>query len=457
MDVAVIGLGKLGSPMAAIFASLGHNTIGVDMVPATVEKINRLEPPVFEPGLKELLLQTGGRLRATSNLAEAVQNSRISFVIVPTPSEKNGSFSMKYAEAAAREIGFALLGRTDPHLVVLTSTVMPGDTDAVFIKALESASGQKVGSNIGVCYSPEFIALGTCIRDFLHPDLVLIGESDSASGKLLADFYQTLHQSNPGISRMAIVNAEITKISLNSFVTMKISFANMIASICENFPEGNVDDVTKALGHDSRIGAKYFRGSVSFGGPCFPRDNRALARLGMDLGKEMALPEATDKINNSQLDRVLTIINNLDPRGLTVGILGLAYKPGTNVVEKSFGIALADALAERGLPVIAHDFHARIPAVMSMNQDIEFTDSVEECCKRSDIIIVALPCAEYGNLPREVLCESKRPKVILDCWRLNKLSDFADVAKVIALGTGDVQKVANKSFSPPLVQPFKVS
>ena len=448
MNVAVIGLGKLGSPMAAIFASMGHNTIGVDMVPSTVEKINRLEPPVFEPGLKELLLQTEGRLRATTNLAEAVQNSRISFVIVPTPSDKNDSFSMKYAEAAAKEIGQALLGRTAPHLVVLTSTVMPGDTDSIFIKALESASGQKVGTNIGVCYSPEFIALGSCIRDFLHPDLVLIGESDPASGKLLEDFYKTLHQSKPGISRMAIVNAEIAKISLNSFVTMKISFANMVASICESFPEGDVDAVTKALGHDSRIGAKYFRGSVSFGGPCFPRDNRALARLGLNLGKELALPEATDKLNDSQLDRVLTIINNLDPRGKSVGILGLAYKPGTNVVEKSFGIALADALAERGISVLAHDFHAMIPAARALAQDIEFTDSVEECCKRSDIIIVALPCVEYSNLPRDVFVDSKRPKVILDCWRLNKLSDFADVARVVALGTGDVYSIATKSLRP---------
>ncbi len=451
MDVAVIGLGKLGSPMAAIFASMGHNTIGVDMVPATVEKINRLEPPVFEPGLKELLQQTEGRLRATTNLAEAVQNSRISFVIVPTPSDKNDSFSMKYAEAAAEEIGRALLGRTTPHLVVLTSTVMPGDTEAIFIKALEGASGQKVGTHIGVCYSPEFIALGTCIRDFLHPDLVLIGESDSESGKLLVDFYKTLHRSNPGISRMAIVNAEIAKISLNSFVTMKISFANMIASICESFPEGDVDDVTQALGHDCRIGAKYFRGSVSFGGPCFPRDNRALARLGLNLGKELILPEATDKLNDSQLDRVLAIINNLDPRGKSVGILGLAYKPGTNVVEKSFGIALADALVERGIPVLAHDFHAMVSAARTLSQDIEFTDSVEECCKRSDIIIVALPCAEYGNLPREVFADSHRPKVILDCWRLNNLSAFADVAQVIALGTGDVHGVATKSLRPTLL------
>ena len=445
MDVAVIGLGKLGSPMAAIFAAMGHNTIGVDRIPATVEKINRLEAPVFEPGLQEMLGRTNGRLRATTNLAEAIQNSRISFVIVPTPSDANDAFSMDFAEAAAREIGMALRGRISPHLVVLTSTVMPGDTDRVFIPALEEASGRKVGADLGVSYSPEFIALGSCIRDFLHPDLVLIGESDPASGQLLQDFYATIHQSRPGISRMAIVNAEITKISLNSFVTMKISFANMIASVCEKFQGGDVDAVTKALGHDSRIGGKYFRGSVAFGGPCFPRDNRALNRLGRNLGMDLALPEATDRVNDSQLDRVLDIINHLDTRGKIVGILGLAYKPQTNVIEKSFGIGLAEALAERGIPVLAHDSHALEQSAKSLPVEVELTDSIMECCARADILVVALPSSEYSSLPREPFVLASNTKVVLDCWRLGKLQELADVARVIPLGTGEVSTLLEQT------------
>lgn len=445
MEVAVIGLGKLGSPMAAIFAAMGHNTIGVDRVPATVEKINRLEAPVFEPGLQEMLGRAGGRLRATTDLAEAIRNSRISFVIVPTPSDANDAFSMEFAEAAAKEIGLALRGRVSPHLVVLTSTVMPGDTDRIFIPALEKASGRKVGTDIGVSYSPEFIALGSCIRDFLHPDLVLIGESDPASGRLLEEFYETIHQSRPGISRMAIVNAEITKISLNSFVTMKISFANMIASVCEKFPGGDVDAVTRALGHDSRIGAKYFRGSVAFGGPCFPRDNRALNRLGQTLGLDLALPGATDRVNDSQLDRVLDIINHLDTRGKTVGILGLAYKPQTNVIEKSFGMGLAEALAERGIPVLAHDSNALEQAAKSLPEEVELTDSVLDCCLKADIIVVALPCVEYASLPRESFAGVTQPKVILDCWRLGRLHELVDVARVIPLGTGEVSSTLEEA------------
>jgi UDPglucose 6-dehydrogenase len=244
---------------------------------------------------------------------------------------------------------------------------------------------------------------------------------------------------------MAIVNAEITKISLNSFVTMKISFANMIASVCEKFRGGDVDAVTRALGHDSRIGGKYFRGSVAFGGPCFPRDNRALNRLGRDLGIDLALPGATDRVNDSQLDRVLDIINHLDTRGKTVGILGLSYKPQTNVIEKSFGIGLAEALAERGIPVLAHDSHALEQAAKYLPVEVELTDSIMECCSRADILVVALPCAEYSSLPREPFVLASNSKVVLDCWRLGKLQELSDVARVIPLGTGEVSTLLEQT------------
>lgn len=438
MDVAVIGLGKLGSPMAAIFAASGHRVIGVDRLEATVDKINRLEAPVFEPGLADVLLQTEGRLRATTDLREAVRSSQITFVIVPTPSDKRDAFSMDFAEIAAMEIGEALRGRTDPHLVVMTSTVMPGDTEKVFIPALENASGRKVGNGFGVCYSPEFIALGSCIRDFLQPDLVLIGESDDSSGLILEEFYRTVHRNHPMVSRMNIVNAEITKISLNSFVTMKISFANMIASICEKYPGGDVDAVTRALGSDSRIGTKYFKGSVSFGGPCFPRDNRALVRVGKDLGLDLHLPKATDLINEVPLERVLNLVEALGGRGKTIGILGLAYKPDTNVLEKSFGMKLAETLNRRRYAVVAHDFEAMDLAAKALPDEIALVESVEKCCRRSDIIILALPCSGYKDLNPEWMKGFAQGKSIIDCWRFLEKAKLEPVAEVFGLGTGDV-------------------
>ncbi len=437
MEVAVIGLGKLGAPMAAIFAASGHQVIGVDRLESTVDMVNRQEPPVFEPDLAETLAKTEGRLRATSNLAEAVRNARITFVIVPTPSDKRDAFSMDFAEIAAMQIGEALHGRTDPHLVVMTSTVMPGDTERIFIAALELAAGRKLGDNLGVCYSPEFIALGSCIRDFLHPDLLLIGESSPQWGELLESFYRTVHLSRPAVYKMSIVNAEIAKISLNSFVTMKISFANMIASICEKFPGGNVDAVTGALGADTRIGAKYFKGSVSFGGPCFPRDNKALARLGKDLGLDLHLPTATDQVNESPLERTLALIEAMGGKNKTIGILGLAYKPGTNVVEKAFGMALAEALNRRRRAVVAHDFHALDLASRILPDEIALTDSVEKCVRRCDIIVLALPCAGYKAIDTAWLKGPSPRKMIIDCWRFADRASLENLADVVALGTGE--------------------
>src|SRR5262249_32804959 len=204
-------------------------------------------------------------------------------------------------------IGRALRAKQRFHLVVLTSTVMPGTTGGPVRAALEEASGKRVGQDFGLCYGPEFIALGSVIRDFLNPDFVLIGESDLRSGAMLESLYKEVCENDPPVARMNLVNAEITKLSINSYVTTKISFANMLARICEKLPEADVDVVTAALGLDSRIGTKYLKGAVSYGGPCFPRDNRAFAALARQLDAPADLPEATDPFNRAQA-RVLAAL-----------------------------------------------------------------------------------------------------------------------------------------------------
>jgi Predicted UDP-glucose 6-dehydrogenase len=157
--------------------------------------------------------------------------------------------------------------------------VLPGATRNGLLPVLEQASGKKCGPDFGLCYSPEFIALGTVIRDFLNPDLYLIGQFDARSGAALEDVNRSVCQKDPAVHRMTIENAEIAKIALNSFVTMKVSFANTLADICERIPGGDVDAVSDALGSDSRIGRKYLTGGMGFAGPCFPRDNVALTSV----------------------------------------------------------------------------------------------------------------------------------------------------------------------------------
>src|ERR1700730_9162684 len=247
MNLSVIGLGKLGAPMAAVMAEKGHSVIGVDVSPGFVHAINEGRAPVNEPGLDDLIRRNRQRLSATSSCAEAIAGSDVTFIIVPTPSEEDGSFSLRYVTAVGDPLGQALRKKSGYHLVVLSSTVMPGSTGDILLPLLESSSGKQCGKDFGLCYNPEFIALGSVIRDMLNPDLVLIGEFDARSGDILVELYHGVCENRPAVARMNFVNAELTKLSVNTFVTTKISYANMLAQVCDKLPGADVEVVTGAL------------------------------------------------------------------------------------------------------------------------------------------------------------------------------------------------------------------
>ena len=266
-------------------AAKGFRVIGVDLDPRKVEDINQGRAPVFEPQLEDTIRASAGRLTAHDDVAAAVAESEITFIVVATPSEADGSFSLRYVLASCETIGRALRAKAGRHLVVLTSTVMPGSTGGIVRETLERASGKRVGRDFGLCYNPEFIALGSVIRDFLNPDFLLIGESDPQSGDILEALYRQVCENQPGVARMNFVNAEIAKLSVNTFVTTKISFANMLARICEALPDADVDVVSGALGLDTRIGIKYLKGAVGYGGPVFSARQSRPGGLGAAIGR----------------------------------------------------------------------------------------------------------------------------------------------------------------------------
>lgn len=428
---SVIGLGKLGAPMAAAIASRGLYVIGVDVDARKVEALNSGRPPVFEPGLADLLQATKGRLTATNDLGAAVLASDVTFIVVPTPSEPGGGFSLKYVLQACEGIGVGLATKNRFHLVVLTSTVMPGSTGGPVREVLEKTSGKRCGEDFGLCYSPEFIALGSVIRDFLNPDFILIGESDPRSGALLEQLYRRICENNPPVARMNFVNAELTKLAVNTFVTTKISFANMLARICERLPGGDVDVVTMALGLDSRIGPKCLKGAVGYGGPCFPRDNLALVALADQLGVPATIAEATDEFNRSQVDWLADRLKEyLSPDG-KVGILGLTYKPHTDVVEEAFGLMLAAKLADQGYTVVAYDPAGLGNAQRILGSRVRFVDAAEQCIAEADVVVVATPWPLFRELPAEAWARHGPPRVVVDCWRvLGHLAGHAGVAHV---------------------------
>jgi len=288
--------------------------------------------------------------------------------------------------------------------------------------------------DFGLCYNPEFIALGSVIYDMLNPDMILIGESDQRSGALLELLYAGVCDSQPKIRRMNYVNAEVTKISVNTFVTTKISYANMLAQVCETLPGADADVVTAALGCDTRIGPKYLKGALGYGGPCFPRDNAAFAAMARTNGVPALLAEATDEVNRNQAPRLAKMILSQLPEGGTAGILGLSYKPDTNVIEESQGVALARQLAAAGVRVVVYDPAAMENAKAALAGQVGFAGSAAECARQADVLAIVTPWTEFQALRAEDFKRENEKPLVLDCWRLLQPGVFDGAARIMTLG-----------------------
>ncbi len=435
-SISVMGLGKLGSPLAACFAARGFRVTGVDLDKSKVDAINRGVPPVHEPGLAELIQESEGRLSATEDVEAAVRGSEATFIVVNTPSEPGGGFSLRYVLPTLETIGKTLRTKTGFHLVVLTSTVMPGSTGGDVKSTLERTSGKTCGKHFGLCYSPEFIALGSVIRDFYFPDFLLIGESDAQSGDILAEIYRRTCKNTPFVARMNFINAEITKLAVNTYITTKISYANMIARLCERLPEADANVVTNALGLDTRIGPRYLKGAVSYGGPCFPRDNRALAALAARVGASSGLAEATDLFNRAQIKSLAELVRGHYSGNGAIGILGLTYKPDTDVVEEAFGLLLAQELSAANIPVVVYDPSADAVRAFGQNKMVRCAASARECIAQSDVVVLATPWQEFREVPAEQWTRHNPPRAVIDCWRVLSHLDGVDGVRYVRLGFG---------------------
>ena len=431
-QVSVVGIGKLGSPLAAVFASKGYPTIGLDVNSEYVQALHTHRAPVSETGLQELIDQNKERLSATSDWGKAVMGSDASFIIVPTPSGEDHSFSNRFVVSACKEIGAVLKAKKAFHLVVVVSTMMPGSSEKEIIPALEESSGKKAGVDFGYCYGPALIALGSVIHDFLNPDLLILGEGDVRSGEMFESFYRTVVGDKPSIHRVTLTEAELAKISLNTYITMKISFANMIGMVAHGMGI-RAEAVTGIVGSDSRVGKKYLKPGGSFGGPCFPRDNRAFSRAAELVGVRTYLPQATDLTNGQQVDHVAQRVRVALAGSTTkkVGIIGVAYKPDTEVTEEAMGMRLAHALKGDGIPLTIYDPLALAGAKKTFGDAVEYADSFERCVKDADVVVITNP------YQFQVTTAMAKGKVVIDCWKAAQ-NTVCDPGVASALSASDI-------------------
>lgn len=416
--LSVIGLGKLGAPLAVVFASKGFPTLGLDIYKPFVDAINEGKAPVVEPFLQEYLDKCRDNIRATQDYKEVIDKTDFTFLIVPTPSRPDHHFSDEHLKQALKELASALKESSKPrHNFVIVSTVSPGTIDKSLIPWIEEYSGRKVNEGFGIAYNPEFIALGDVINGLLKPDLVLIGEGDKEIGEQLEKMYrEDICENNPYIARMSIISAEIAKISLNAYVTMKISYANTLANICEKIPGADVDAITKAIGADKRISPYYLKGGMPFAGTCFPRDSRAFAAFAREYGIDAKLAKATDEINELQVPLLAQKVAKHLPEDKTVAVLGLAFKPDTPVIEESPSIKLIELLLEKGIKVVAHDPLAMEAVKEVLGDKIIYVSSPQEALKHASCAIIATRHKEYLALSQEDIV--RNPTVIIDCWRI---------------------------------------
>lgn len=434
MRIAVVGLGKLGAPLAAVLADRGHEVTGVDLRADAVDMVNAGRSPVAEPGLAELIARSRGRLRATTDFG-AVASAEATFIIVPTPSLPSGRFSNQLVLDAIAAVGAALRGRTGYHVVAVTSTVAPLSMDAEIRPALERASGRIVGDSLGLCYNPQFIALGSVVRDLTQPDLVLVGESDPRAGAVIEAIQRSVIGEHGHIRRMACVNAEIAKLAVNTFVTTKISYANMLAELCERLPGADVDVVTAAVGLDRRVGTTYLKGALGYGGPCFPRDNAAFAAVASGVGANPALAVATDTLNRYHLARLVELARaHTTEDANRVGVLGLSYKTDTHVVDDSPGLLLANRLATSGFTVTAFDPAANDSARPHLDPSVALAPSIAACLDRSDLVLVTVPWDVFRQLPQLLRATPRPSLVIVDCWRMFDRAAFDGLARLVHIG-----------------------
>ncbi len=415
--LSLVGLGKLGSSYAAFYAQKGYSVIGYDIDKAKVDALKVGKAPVVETDLQATIDSAKQNIAATHSIEEAVGTSDITFIIVPTPSLDDGSFSTQYIENAAQGMGRGLKQKSSYHLFVLTSTVLPLDCREKIIPAIEKSSGKKCGIDFGFCYSPSLIAIGSILKNLREPDFIFLGAFDDRSFDTLNAVFKHIYPERP-IERMSIESAELAKISLNAYVTMKITFANTLGEICQHIPRSNVDEVTKALGKDRRIGSSVFRSGLGYGGPCFPRDNFAFAHTANRFDVEAPVALSVHKTNEALPERFADRIASLIDDAYThIGFLSLAYKSDTNLIDDSHAFFIAEHLAKKTEKniVVYEPLGNEEAAAALRGKSVSFVNSLDELIDAAQVVFVS-QFDKRNDLFVEKARDKAKPLIIIDPW-----------------------------------------
>jgi GDP-mannose 6-dehydrogenase len=405
-SVSVFGLGYVGCVTAACLADRGHRVVGVDVSETKVYLLASGSATIVEEGIAELVRQghQSGRIRATTSVDDAIVATNISLICVGTPSQPNGNLDLSYVERVCVQIGEALRKKSGRHTVVIRSTVFPGTTSTVARQALERASGKVAGRDFGLSMNPEFLREGSSIRDFNHPPFTIIGASDEQTGRDVAALYDgidaPLHVVDIGV-------AEMLKYACNAYHGLKVGFANEIGNVCKAL---GVDshEVMRLFVQDTKLNVSkaYLMPGFAFGGSCLPKDLRAITYRARQLDVPTPILSATLESNEAQIGRAFDMVLAAGKR--RVGVLGLAFKEGTDDLRESPMVTLVERLIGKGMSVMIYDREVSQAKLIGSNKDyIEreiphvwslFRPSIRDVLENADTIIIGNGSAEFRSL-----------------------------------------------------------
>jgi UDPglucose 6-dehydrogenase len=440
--LSFFGLGYVGLTGAVCFASRGFRVIGFDIDRRKVELISSGKPPFYEPQVEGLLREAleRGLLSLTHDPIEAIKHSDITFITVGTPSNPDGSINLEYVKSTSIQIGGALKRKSGYHLVVVRSTVVPGTTENIVKPIIESYSGKKCGEGWGLCSNPEFLREGSAVKDTFNPDRIIIGELDKASGEILEKLYRGFYGDEmPETIRTSPVNAELAKYANNAFLAMKISFINMIASLCQKIPGADVEVIAEGIGLDKRIGPLFLKAGAGWGGSCFRKDVEALIDFALKNDVELPLLEAALKVNNAQPYRLVEMAKELvgELGGKRISVLGLAFKPGTDDMRDAVSIKIVKRLLEEGARVVVHDPKAVENARKIFGDAVEYAESIEDCLRGSECAIIVTEWEEFRGLKPQNFIELMKIPAVVDGRRIYDAESFSSKLRFAAVGLGE--------------------
>ena len=422
MRLSVFGLGYVGCVSAACFAREGHEVLGVDVNQTKVDIINGGKSPIVEAGVGELIgeMVAGGKLRATTDSAEAVEASEISLICVGTPSNSNGSLDLAYVKRVCQEIGGALERKRERHTVVIRSTMLPGTVETVVVPTLEVYSGKKAGRDFGVCINPEFLREGTSLKDFYSPPFTLIGADDEDVAAVVRRLYAGV---DAPVLVVAVKAAEMVKYTCNCFHALKVSFANEIGNICKGL---GIDshEVMDAFCRDTKLNLSpyYLKPGFAFGGSCLPKDLRAVTYKAKELDVDVPVLSAVLQSNRLQVERAVEMVLRTGKK--RIGLLGLSFKAGTDDLRESPTVTLIETLIGKGMKIGIYDRDVSLARLFGANKEyIEreiphisqlMRESIREVLDDAEVLIVGNKAEEF----RQIESELRGDQVLIDLVRL---------------------------------------